>query len=89
MVFTPRFNEMKGKFYFSQQKKDMYAALPPVQTVPFRHGNSLSVYLPAKRTFCKLEDGRIVEYTELIEDEKTSVYPDAVFLGYGEFSHTE
>ena len=41
------------------------------------------------RTFCKLADGSIAEYSESKSSPKKSGWEDAVFLGTGVYDHSE
>jgi hypothetical protein len=43
-----------------------------------------------RRLFAKLDDDRIVEYTEMNDADKPySQFGDVIYLGYGEYSHSK
>lgn len=67
---------MKMRLFFSQQQLE--------------HSVSLSKLIPLREMFARLEDGRIVQYTESYggpDPEFRPRYPDVVDLGYGEWHH--
>lgn len=80
---------MKGRFYYSEKQKATALETAETLSIPFRYG-AMAVRKPKRRNFCKLKDGRVVEYTEWISKRSgTCNWDDAVFLGYGEYSHSE
>lgn len=78
--------EKTGRFYYSE-KAAKQPKSPSVIYSPFSRGHEL----PPVKTFCRLSDGQVVEYTEWVSGggEPLSQFDDLVYLGRGEFSHTE
>lgn len=69
-------------FWYSEQQKDSYRRMnywPKLTAFEFMMGNK-------RETFCRLEDGCVVEYTECMPADKKSNWPDAIFCGKGTFA---
>ena len=75
---------ISGKFWYSEKQKQAVA-----RNARFMTDSSFSGLRPRppRELFARLNDGRVVEYTEMMTDDRKSAFDDAVYLGEGEFSH--
>lgn len=77
--------KLKGRFYYSEKQKERKLNSEWMEVT--LSGVRLE---PKFRNFCRLKNGRVVEYTEMISSKKgIPIFDDAVFLGYGEYDHSE